>query len=131
MPLRAGKLRPSQAVTQFGPGSLVDLPTLSMVIAGANEWNLSQSKKLDEPRLARRLHVEVFREPPYFVAKQGTGGIPGPCCPPGVERPPMATIRRPGDPRAPRCVRSDGRRPPPPRIDRHPPSRSAEIAPNA
>ena len=39
-------------------------------------------------------------------------------CPPGVERPPMATIRRPEGPRAPRCARSDGGRPPPPRIDR-------------
>lgn len=76
MPLRAGKLRPSQAVTQFGPGALVDLPTLSMVIAGADEWSLSQSKRIDESRLARKLKVEVFREPPYFAYKQGIGGIP-------------------------------------------------------
>jgi hypothetical protein len=76
MTIPAGKLRPSQAVTQFGPGALVDLPTLSMVIAGADEWHLGQSKKIDEPRLARRLGVEVFREPPYFRRKQGTGGIP-------------------------------------------------------
>jgi hypothetical protein len=76
MTLPAGKLRPSQAVTQFGPGALVDLPTMSMVIAGADEWNLTQAHKIDEPRLARRLGVEIFYDPPYFHRRRGTGGIP-------------------------------------------------------
>jgi hypothetical protein len=48
---------------------------MSMVIAGADEWHLPQSRKLDEPRLARKLGVDVFHEPPYFNRRQGTGGI--------------------------------------------------------
>lgn len=75
MVVKAGKLRPSQAVTQSGPGSLVDLPTLSMVIAAADEWDLSQAPRVDEPRLARRLGVDAFREPPFFKNTTGTGGI--------------------------------------------------------
>ena len=75
MGIRAGKVRPSQAVTQFGPGSLVDLPTLSMIIAGADEWNLQKALPVDEPRLARKLNVSLFRRPPFYSAKEGLGGV--------------------------------------------------------
>ena len=76
MSLAAGELRPSQAVTQSGPGSLVDLPTLSMIIAGTDQWNLNYSRRVDEPRLARHLGVDVFREPPYLNRAAGLGGVP-------------------------------------------------------
>jgi hypothetical protein len=76
MAVRAGKLRPSQAVTQHGPGSLIDLPTLSMVVMSADDWERGQSPRVDEPRLARRLKVSTFRGPPFFDFKAGTGGIP-------------------------------------------------------
>jgi Domain of unknown function (DUF1998) len=74
--VRAGEIRPSQAVTQSGPGSLLDLPTLSMIVAGIDSWNVSTARRVDEPRLARRLRVETFREPPYFRSADGLGGIP-------------------------------------------------------
>jgi Domain of unknown function (DUF1998) len=74
--LRAGALRPSQAISQSGPGSLVDLPTLSMVMAGLDNWNLSNSARVDEPRLARLLRVDTFREPPYLRSSDGSGGLP-------------------------------------------------------
>jgi hypothetical protein len=76
MAVRAGKLRPSQAVTQHGPGSLIDLPTLSMVVMSADDWERGQSPRVDEPRLARRLKVSTFRGPPFFDFRGGTGGIP-------------------------------------------------------
>jgi Domain of unknown function (DUF1998) len=76
MTVRAGELRPSQAVTQSGPGSLVDLPTLSMVMAGIDDWNASTARRVDEPRLARRLRVDTFREPPFFRWADGSGGLP-------------------------------------------------------
>jgi hypothetical protein len=76
MPIRAGSLRPSQAVTQHGPGSLVDLPSLSMVVLTADEWDLNKSRRVDEPRLARRMAVDVFRAPPWLDRKEMTGGIP-------------------------------------------------------
>jgi Domain of unknown function (DUF1998) len=76
MPIRAGKLRPSQAVTQSGSGSLIDLPTLSMIVMAADDWDLSRSRRIDEPRLARRLRVATFRSPPYLDGKNEIGGVP-------------------------------------------------------
>jgi hypothetical protein len=76
MTIRAGEIRPSQAVTQSGPGSLIDLPTLSMIVAGIDSWNGSTARRVDEPRLAKRLRVDTFREPPYFRAADGLGGVP-------------------------------------------------------
>jgi hypothetical protein len=76
MGIPAGSLRPSQAVTQHGPGSLVDLPTLSMVMLAADAWEIGQAKRVDEPRLARRLRVKTFRSPPFYNGKTDTGGLP-------------------------------------------------------
>lgn len=76
MVVRAGKLRPSQLVTQFGPGCLVDLPELSMVLAGLDDWNIATSRRIGEPRLQRALGVTHFKLPPYLKSKEGVGGIP-------------------------------------------------------
>ncbi len=76
MTVRAGEMRPSQAVTQSGPGSLIDLPTLSMIVAGIDSWNESTARRVDEPRLAKKLRVDTFREPPYYRFADGLGGIP-------------------------------------------------------
>ena len=76
MVVRAGTMRPSQVVTQFGPGSLVDLPELSMVLGGIDEWNDSTSRLIGEPRLQRALGVTHFRNPPYLKWREGVGGLP-------------------------------------------------------
>ena len=76
MPIRAGTMRPSQIVSQFGPGSLIDLPTLSMVVTGIEEWDTSTARRVDEPRLAKKLGVDFFRRPPYYVADRKSGGLP-------------------------------------------------------
>lgn len=48
--------RLSQIVSTFGPGSMVDLPTRSVVIGGLDLWQSgTQLKTIDEPRLAERL----------------------------------------------------------------------------
>ena len=76
MAIRAGKVRPSQTVSQFGPGALIDLPTLSMVATGIENWDTSTARRVDEPRLARKLGVDFFRKPPFFRPQSGTGGLP-------------------------------------------------------
>lgn len=76
MVVRAGELRPSQLVTQFGPGCLVDLPELSMILAGTDDWNPGTASRIGEPRLQRALHVKGFRSPPYLKWKEGVGGVP-------------------------------------------------------
>jgi hypothetical protein len=57
-------LRPSQIITTFGPGSIVDLPHDSVMIAGIDGWLEKKPKKIIEPRLQSALNVEVFRMPP-------------------------------------------------------------------
>ena len=34
-----GDVRPSQVITTFGPGAMVDLPTRSVLIGGLERWN--------------------------------------------------------------------------------------------
>ena len=76
MATRAGKVRPSQTVTQFGPGALIDLPTLSMVATGLDDWDTSTARRVDEPRLAKKLGVDFFRRPPYYRHQSRMGGLP-------------------------------------------------------
>ena len=96
MTVRAGELRPSQAVSQSGPGSLVDLPTVSMIMSGIDDWNQSTARRVDEPRLARRLRVDTFREPPYFRTADGSGGLPARVFP---QVPRVPSMQPPGAPR--------------------------------
>ena len=76
MPVPAGKVRPSQTVTQFGPGALIDLPALSMVVMGINNWDTSKARRVDEPRLAAKLGVDFFLRPPYYRSSEEMGGLP-------------------------------------------------------
>jgi hypothetical protein len=76
MVIKAGKIRPSQAVMQFGPGALVDLPTMSMIIAGTDFWNTGNSPMFGDRRLAEKMGVKHFRTPPYLHEKNATGGMP-------------------------------------------------------
>ena len=76
MAVRAGKMRPSQIVSQFGPGALIDLPTLSMVVTGIEDWDTSNARRVDEPRLARKLGVSFFHRPPFYHHQRKNGGLP-------------------------------------------------------
>lgn len=67
-------IRRSQAVSPFGIGALVDFPgPVSLVHAGLDAWPFDdrnpehrEFKVEDEPRLARRLGVDFFVQPPDF-----------------------------------------------------------------
>lgn len=72
---RAGKLRPSQAVTMHGPGAVVDLPELSVIIAGTNAWYPTPEDRVFEPRLERFLRVRALYRPPQ-PGPGKFGGIP-------------------------------------------------------
>lgn len=61
-PATVGKLRPSQVVTQHGPGAVVDLPELSVIMAGIDYWSTPPRDRVSEPRLERFLRVQgLFR----------------------------------------------------------------------
>lgn len=52
-----GEIRQSQIITTFGPGSMVDLPSHSVLISGLDFW-LPGGEVISEPRLSKKLaHV--------------------------------------------------------------------------
>lgn len=65
-----GEVRPSQLLWTYGPGSLVDLPNLSVVTMGIDRWDPNRCQPVQEARLlstVRRVlgdQVESLRMPP-------------------------------------------------------------------
>ncbi len=57
-----GSVRKTQLVTTFGSGSIVDMPSYSVIVAGINYWN-KFSYVLHEPNLEKMLQVSCFKEP--------------------------------------------------------------------
>lgn len=48
---KVGELRPSQALTTFGIGAIIDLPHLSVMVMGLEDWPLKDTVEIGEPRL--------------------------------------------------------------------------------
>ncbi len=48
-----GDVRPSQTLTTFGIGSLVDLPNLSVLVMGLDDWPVAHATEIAEERLLR------------------------------------------------------------------------------
>lgn len=70
--LRVGNLRPSQLLHTYGIGSVADLPNLSVMVLGLDQWNLENTTILTEERLltaTRRAlggQMATLRTPPYM-----------------------------------------------------------------
>lgn len=66
-----GEVRPSQLLWTYGPGALVDLPNLSVVTMGIDQWDKDRCQTIQEARLlaaVRRvlgLQVESLRMAPF------------------------------------------------------------------
>ncbi|WP_323914686.1 DrmB family protein [Aeromonas caviae] len=65
-----GDVRPSQVITTFGPGAIVDLQTLSVIVSGIDTWSPQEELVIREPRLERALRVNRF-----FQAEPVSGGF--------------------------------------------------------
>ena len=48
---KVGELRPSQALTTFGIGSIIDLPNLSVMVMGLEDWSIKDTVEIGEQRL--------------------------------------------------------------------------------
>ncbi|MBL8824620.1 MAG: DUF1998 domain-containing protein [Planctomycetia bacterium] len=64
-----GQLRQSQIVTTFGPGSMLDLPNQSVLVAGLEHW-AGMGDEVVEPRLAEKIcealdvpAIKLYRPP--------------------------------------------------------------------
>lgn len=87
-------LRPSQLVTTFGPGAMVDLPTRSVILGGLDLWHMREKgtwRTIHEPRatqvletllrgdgrLAEGVMLELRTPPVDDGSRRGAGEPPG------------------------------------------------------
>ncbi len=67
---KVGELRPSQALTTFGIGSIIDLPNLSVMVMGLEDWPVKDTIEVGEQRLLASVkevlgqQVKSLRSPP-------------------------------------------------------------------
>lgn len=65
-----GEIRPSQILWTYGPGSLIDLPSLSVVTMGVDRWEKDRCIQIEEARLLSAVRnvlgqqIESLRVPP-------------------------------------------------------------------
>ena len=69
---RVGSVRPSQMIHTYGPGAVMDLPQLSVVLSGIDGWDINHMERIIEPRLIPSVRtmpgchqVDEFRMPPW------------------------------------------------------------------
>ncbi len=73
-----GEVRPSQTLMTYGIGSLVDLPNMSVIVMGLDDWPSAHSNEIAEERLLRSAHsilgpqVTRFLTPPRGPESQGS-----------------------------------------------------------
>ena len=66
-----GEVRPSQLLWTYGPGALIDLPSLSVVTLGIDQWEKDRCQPIPEPRLLAAVRkvlgaqVENLSMPPF------------------------------------------------------------------
>lgn len=70
-PAKGGTIRPSQIITTFGPGAVVDLPDDSVMVAGIDDW--PPGVIIREHRLEQALAIDYFRSP---ALKKAGGDVP-------------------------------------------------------
>jgi hypothetical protein len=69
---RVGELRPSQIITTFGIGSIIDLPHLSVMVMGLEDWPSTDYREINEERLLASVRnslgkqIATLRSPPVI-----------------------------------------------------------------
>lgn len=98
MPTRVGEVRPSQLMFTYGVGALIDLPKLSVIVTGLNDWpvNPEYTRPVNESRLLQAVQfhlpaVEKLLAPP---AVPDTGAPLDPFDPITLIGVPVATFPR-------------------------------------
>lgn len=70
-PSRIGQVRPSHLVTTAGVGSVVDLPTMSVIVRSLDAWSAERQETIEEPRLLTEVQrvlgqqVRALRKAPW------------------------------------------------------------------
>lgn len=72
---KVGELRPSQILFSSGVGSVIDLPNLSTMVMGLDDWDITHVSELGEERLLaavkKELSYQVKRllSPPFPLSR--------------------------------------------------------------
>lgn len=56
---KVGDLRPSQILFSFGVGSLIDLPNMSVMVMGIDDWDVNRMTPISEDRLLSAVKTEL------------------------------------------------------------------------
>lgn len=63
-------IRQSQLITTYGPGAMIDLPEVSVIVSGLKDWSHLRRERIEEPRLCAKLRrlldvptLELFTPP--------------------------------------------------------------------
>ena len=56
---KVGDLRPSQLLFSFGVGALLDLPNLSALVMGLDDWDTAYATEISEERLLAAVRAQV------------------------------------------------------------------------
>jgi hypothetical protein len=54
---KVGELRPSQILFTYGMGAIIDLPHISTMVMGLDDWETSYSQEIGEPRLLQAVQT--------------------------------------------------------------------------
>jgi hypothetical protein len=66
---KVGELRPSQILFSFGVGAVLDLPNLSVMVMGLEDWNTQQGAvELGEQRLLAAIRRELGQQVKKLLA---------------------------------------------------------------
>lgn len=71
--ISVGEIRPSQLLWTYGPGALIDLPNLSVITMGLDQWDVNRCPPIEEARLLEAVRlvlgqqVQRLRMPPVIA----------------------------------------------------------------
>jgi hypothetical protein len=74
---KVGNIRPSQLLFTYGIGAIAELPQLSVLVMGLDQWLIDDSQALYEPRLLAAVktrlgnQVKSLRRPPIVPSEGG------------------------------------------------------------
>jgi hypothetical protein len=78
---RVGDIRPSQILYSWGVGATIDLPFISAMLMGLDDWDITHALPINEERLlyaVRRYvgsHVRELRNPPFSLETERSGRL--------------------------------------------------------
>jgi hypothetical protein len=75
-PVRVGELRPRQILLNYGIGALADLPNLSAIVTGLEDWPVQQGIPITEERLLASVREDLGPQVAQLIAPPPAPDIP-------------------------------------------------------